>query len=287
MKKIIKLALVFILVFSMTIPSHAMEISAIGQEGTEPVLFGGDIENCLSEERGNERFFKPAEESARFDKTPETEFKEQLLTETEFEAYAAKGIINDISFDEWRKIEEQSVELEKKLMSSDEFSLAYNSKEIGNRSSFQLQPGDILITNGTNSSGSFLGHAGIATSSYNVLHIAGFDCTPEMISIYDWNNRYSRNDKWTIVYRHNSPTAANAAVLWAINTYLFSGASYAITIDLAGTNPTYCSKIVWQAYAYGPSPAEVLINIPYGFVTPMELPYVISNIESVHVYTGY
>lgn len=35
---------------------------------------------------------------------------------------------------------------------------------------------------------------------------------------------------------------------WALENYENSGYDYGINADLFSTNPTYCSKIVWQAY---------------------------------------
>lgn len=266
----------------MTIPSHAADKQVRIQKEKE--LDDSYVENYLLADRGSGTESIMSDENSRFEDTEDSSFK---MLEREYESFASKGIIEGVSLKQWAEIKEKSLAIEKMISSSDEFVELSNAKDNGTRAGFQIQPGDILVTNGTTSSGTFLGHAGIATSSYNVLRIAGPDCTPVLISIYDWNNTYSRNDKWTIVYRHNNMTAANAAVMWATSTYLFSGATYAITPYLAGTDPTYCSKIVWQAYAYGPSPSEVYVNIPVGIVPPMELSIVIKNVEPVYVYTGY
>ena len=89
---------------------------------------------------------------------------------------------------------------------------------------------------------------------------------------------------WTLVYRHNNSTVASVAASWAASTYLFSGATYSITPDLASTDSTYCSKLVWQAYAFGPSPSESNYNGTIGIVIPFELPNFIKSLSPVYAY---
>lgn len=119
-------------------------------------------------------------------------------------------------------------------------------------SSFTLQKGDILITNGTRSAG-IAGHSGIAISSTEVLSIRGAGYTPSVMSFSTWKTKYdidtTLQKRWTKVYRVGSSSYANEAANWAINNYKGKDYGYKITGNLLGLNPTYCSKMVWQSYA--------------------------------------
>lgn len=144
--------------------------------------------------------------------------------------------------------------------------------------------GDVIITNGTSSAG-ILGYAGIATSSRYVFHIAGPGYHPVYISFSSWHNNYTNKNSssWTKVYRHNSSKVANAAANWAVNTYSGSNAKYKITGNLASTDVTYCSKLVWQAYYYGPSSHQA--NGPtIGYRLPYDLPDTIHSLTYKHTY---
>nr|WP_315102861.1 hypothetical protein [uncultured Catonella sp.] len=159
-----------------------------------------------------------------------------------------EGILsNDITFDFWQEIKEQSAQLEKALETSEEFHNVYDSNYT---SDYSMEAGDIFITNGT-TFGGLTGHSGIAISSDRILHIAGFGEHPDTLTLSEWNSEYTAKG-WTKVYRTDFWHAAFGAALWAKNTYLNSNAEYQIDLNLSSTNKTYCSKLVWQAYYYGP-----------------------------------
>lgn len=126
------------------------------------------------------------------------------------------------------------------------------------------QPGDIFITNGT-SLGGLTGHAGIFLGNGTILSIIGPGAKPEALSIMDWTERYnSQKGTWTKIYRPAAKYRPELAEQWAINNYKGKNYSYKITTNIFEKNPTYCSKIVWQAYWY--SSAAVQIG---GFHTPI------------------
>lgn len=205
------------------------------------------------------------------------------------------GILGeDVPYEYWCEIIEMQNQLEASLENSDDFRMVAeidgNSESLIKR--FQadeivpnrlgllvpttgLRAGDILITNATSSSGLF-GHAGIAVSPYVILHIAGPGQNPKLILFTDWFTKYENG--WTKVYRHSSSTTASAAANWAYDTYAYSNAEYQITMNLASTDVTYCSKIVWQAYYYGPS-SHCANGPTIGIRLPYDLPVTIHNVS--------
>ncbi len=117
-----------------------------------------------------------------------------------------------------------------------------------------LKKGDILVSNGTSSFG-LTGHAGIAISSSQVLHIPGKNSNPLVISTKQWQDRYGivrgqkeGNNTHTKVYRVGSTANAGKAAEWAESNYKGKKYGYGVTTNLLSKDPTYCSKIVWQAY---------------------------------------
>lgn len=138
---------------------------------------------------------------------------------------------------------------------------------------YTLKTGDILISNGTSSFG-ITGHAAIAISSTEILHIAGFGDNPEVVSLSSWIKRYGAGkggNSNTEVWRIASTYDANQAASWASTTYKGKKYSYNITGNLQGVDPTYCSKIVWQAYNNGPYSSQVF-NPAGMIVAPYHLP---------------
>lgn len=191
-------------------------------------------------------------------------------------------LAEDITFEYWKQLKEASYTLEKTLEASDEFTLVYDSTDIrATYASYSLTKGDVFITNGTSSAG-ILGHAGIAISDNSILHIAGPNCHPTTISLSDWNSDYT-TEGWTKVYRHYNDDVADRAGQWAADNYEGSDAEYVISMNLVSTNETYCSKLVWQAYYYGPE--EPSANGPtWGVRLPYDLPDTIYGLSLVKTY---
>lgn len=213
------------------------------------------------------------------------EMDENNLYYKQYEQFQEEGVLgSDVTYDDWRSMVNSSFELEKILENSTEFKEVYSSDNLLKSSRFTVQRGDVIITNGTSSAG-ILGHAGIATSSNYILHIAGKGYHPVEISLSRWHSKYTNksNSSWTKVYRHSDYSVADYAAEWAEDTYLGSNAEYKITGNLASTDVTYCSKIVWQAYYYGPSSHEA--NGPtIGYRMPYDLPDTIHNLSYEHTY---
>ena len=189
------------------------------------------------------------------------------------------GVIgNDVTFDIWHSMMTRSYEMLTELEDSTDFSLVYSGTSVW-RSRFDILPGDIIITNDPNTALlGYIGHAGIAVSDNDVLHIQGTGYTPQVISFDDgWCALYPFGT--TYIYRlTNDPNneKGSDAAQWARETYEDSGATYQITLDEFGTNPTYCSKIVWQAYYLGLSPRGA-VTLTGDLVAPFDLPRFIYN----------
>lgn len=207
---------------------------------------------------------------------------EPISSSEEYQEYlqlVSDGILgDDITFDYWQELKERSALLETELEQSGEFSIVYDSTRA---STYSMQAGDVFITNGTSSYG-LTGHSGIAISSTRILHISGPGEHPSKISLATWNSNYTSKG-WTKVYRHSSSTVASQAATWANTTYSGSNADYSITMNLASTDVTYCSKLVWQAYYYGPS-THCANGPTVGVRLPYDLPTTIHNISLINTF---
>ncbi|KAF9415341.1 hypothetical protein HW555_007004 [Spodoptera exigua] len=159
-----------------------------------------------------------------------------------------------------------------------------------------VKKGDILISG--RGTGGLLGHAAIMTSDYWVLEMPGGDGF--MSGIRD-NNRQIPKDKWfdehasdwTTVYRCPDNSVARQAAGWADRNYYNpnGGATktihvtYKITADFTSKNPSYCSKLVVQAYYYGTGSKSVIyirdksnaIIIPTTIPSYFRSPYLLVN----------
>ncbi|MBB6603591.1 orthopoxovirus pf05708 family protein [Bacillus pumilus] len=125
--------------------------------------------------------------------------------------------------------------------------------------------GDILVTN-TDALKGIVGHAGIVINEKSFASIPGFRQHPQLDSILYWF-RYNANTK---VIRINQEETADLAGEWARDyVKAHPKARYSITMSIQSLDPTYCSKIVWQAYAKTGDAlghATFTIKTPYGFL---------------------
>ncbi|NBJ71377.1 MULTISPECIES: YiiX/YebB-like N1pC/P60 family cysteine hydrolase [Clostridia] len=155
------------------------------------------------------------------------------------------------------------------------FMLFFTSKA----SAASYRAGDILITSST--SFKFAGHAGIVGRSGNgrlyAVHIPGPGKPIQKISLSSWKRNYPKTEIW----RHKHKTAANKAGNKAMDFARYYGnkttfiAPYSLTGSAAWTlknkNKTYCSKLVWQSYYYGPGYNLGVNPNKYGIVAPYSL----------------
>ncbi|MFB5662215.1 YiiX/YebB-like N1pC/P60 family cysteine hydrolase [Alteribacillus sp. HJP-4] len=135
-----------------------------------------------------------------------------------------------------------------------------------------VEPGDILVTKTTNCKDEdeckgITGHAGIVIDNTYAVHISGPGANPERISISEWFEEYHS----TKVVRADSKYRGDPskAATWA-EEYVkdFSHADYSVTANIASKDPTYCSKLVYQAYYSTGYPIVATSGIihPYEFL---------------------
>lgn len=135
--------------------------------------------------------------------------------------------------------------------------------------------GDILVTRSTSSSG-LLGHTGIVIDAGYVVHIRGTGYHPAKISLASWFSSYP-STRVVRVGGLDIYTSAKAGQ-WAKNYQInYSTANYSLATTLTSYNPTYCSKIVWQAYKYGTGK-----NIGNLIYTQLVEPYLFINSPSTY-----
>lgn len=205
----------------------------------------------------------------------------------EYLSCVEQGIWGDeVTFEVWKSLRDQSYALEAALEASTEFELVYSSESAA-YASYSMEAGDVFVTNATISS-AILGHAAIAISSTDILHIAGPGQTPSTISLSSWHNNYTNEngaDSWTKIYRHSNETIASQAAEWADETYKDSGAGYYINQDVQDTTLTYCSKIVWQAYFYGPETTDATY-LSSGYILPYNLANLIGDVSLHKTFVG-
>lgn len=122
-----------------------------------------------------------------------------------------------------------------------------------------IKAGDMLICHGTNSSGRFLGHEAIATSSKYVLEMRG----PEGAKNNNYHTPLTRFYKdhlngrgdYIVVYRiKKHPIYARDAAQYAWDhMYKNNHINYLTTTNLYHKDPSYCSKYAYLAYWWGTS----------------------------------
>ncbi|WP_409323905.1 YiiX/YebB-like N1pC/P60 family cysteine hydrolase [Staphylococcus caprae] len=148
-----------------------------------------------------------------------------------------------------------------------------NKSDVSTRSRFHLKAGDVLISNATSSWG-LTGHAAIAISSKKILHIYGKGHHPATHSLSWFKKRYAKKGKWMKIYRSKKHGAGSKAARWARKHYVGKKYRYGINTHLSKRNPTYCSKIVYQAYRYG------IGRKAMSSLTPIVSPYTLPNFSS-------
>lgn len=147
----------------------------------------------------------------------------------------------------------------------------------GGGGGYDIRAGDILITNSTSSAG-ILGHAAIANGDYHILDMPGGSAGNRQLTTSKWVDKYSDNGKWIKVYRLDNQTLARQVASYAdTHYYSTTGSStqnvfldYGLTPHLYSFNPTYCSKLVFDAYYYG-SGSKPVMKAPSGYVLPYGL----------------
>ncbi|XP_013161804.1 PREDICTED: uncharacterized 30.3 kDa protein-like [Papilio xuthus] len=148
-----------------------------------------------------------------------------------------------------------------------------------------VKKGDILITG--RGIGGLIGHAAIMTTDYWVLEMPGgkgwdngIRDNNRQVPKHKWFDQHASD--WTTVYRNRDASVARQAANWADRTYYnpSGGATktkhitYKISTDIWSTNPSYCSKLVIQAYYYGTGKKKVIrdLSIAGRIIVPSTIP---------------
>ena len=146
-----------------------------------------------------------------------------------------------------------------------------------NKSKFYT--GDIVVTNATSSFG-LTGHAGFVIDNNLVLTANKKRYCPFVEKFENWIKQARDEGGWIQIIRPKDKalsTHRHIAKTWALNKYTINKNGepvgrtdiiYRITPELQLTNPTYCSKIPFQAYKFGAKighdlPSKNTIIIPY------------------------
>lgn len=148
-----------------------------------------------------------------------------------------------------------------------------------------VKRGDILITG--RSIGGLVGHAAIMTTDNWVLEMKGGrgwqngikNNNRRINNKYDWFEEHKSD--WTTVYRCPDGNVARDAASWADRKYYNpqNGAkkvihvTYKINTDMRSTNPSYCSKLVIQAYYFGTGKRKVIQDTIFDrIIVPTTIP---------------
>lgn len=152
-----------------------------------------------------------------------------------------------------------------------------------------LQSGDYIIVPGESSAGGLVGHNGIVVGPDSILHSPGGTSSGQatvIMTIKQFTNKYGFGN--SRLYRPNrlSLGSVNMMAGWyALSTTFNSNGSLTVrnrSIDysiiegsknLQAPSPTYCSKLVYQAYAYGTGGSPIVPQPPVkvGLVAPRSL----------------
>lgn len=207
-----------------------------------------------------------------YDENLSEEQEVKVLTEEEFEQFKAEGMYN--SDDTYEDVITEFQEGIENAPPQDTNEVVTDSNEgtfsIASLRGYVGATGDILVTNDTVKGTGIAGHTGIVVSTGKVLHIPGPKQKVKIISLSEWNKRYDK----TNVLRVKTQSVAVEAARWAKNNYKDgSNPGYSLAGSLYSKSPTYCSKIVWQAFYYGTGSKKVM-RVP---VDRKVLPYSMSK----------
>ncbi|WP_163651902.1 YiiX/YebB-like N1pC/P60 family cysteine hydrolase [Listeria sp. PSOL-1] len=136
-----------------------------------------------------------------------------------------------------------------------------------------------MITNNTSSKG-ITGHAAIANSDNYILDMPGTGRRPaksnnRQSTVSSWLKEYDNSGKYVKVYRLKDQDMAKRVARYADRNYYSTTGSatkniqldYGIDYHLYQKSPSYCSKLVYQAYYFGSGAAKVVYP-KNGFVAP-------------------
>lgn len=205
------------------------------------------------------------------------EIKEYRTLEEIFEDF--KDLNPEVfgTFEEYKEFTLESMkakhEIEATIPEQDSLTL-YSSINKNN-----VYTGDIVVTNSSFSYG-ITGHAGFVIDNNTVLTADSDMGHPYVENFGNWISKARRKGAWIQIIRPKDKalsTHRHIAKTWALNNYTTTKSgrpvgrtdiSYWISLNLPSTDPTYCSKIPFQAYKFGAKighdlPSKNTIILPY------------------------
>ncbi|CAM3131918.1 YiiX/YebB-like N1pC/P60 family cysteine hydrolase [Staphylococcus argensis] len=138
------------------------------------------------------------------------------------------------------------------------------------KSKYHMRAGDVLISNGTSGSFHLPGHAAIAISSKKLVHIAGPKAHPATHSLKWFKKRYTKHHSYIKMYRPKKKSAGKKAAKWSRKNIVGHKWHYQINNKRNEVHPTYCSKIVYQAYKKGVGSGTMKTSSK--IILPLQLP---------------
>lgn len=204
-----------------------------------------------------------------------------------YEEAVSKGIISPADYtkaewDNFQTNQKQAFQSGIDTQNQDEF-VSYSRKVV--LPVRGLRAGDIIVTN--NGGYGVTGHAAIMLNSHTVLHISGFGAYPKTLEFNTFKRNYlKKRGHWIHVYGSPSKDKGLKAAAWAKKTYANkTNIKYGMSPALGTINPTYCSKIVYQAYYSGVGKTSVYkpnSNLP---IEPYKLNTYIKGSGIIQLYT--
>lgn len=213
----------------------------------------------------------------------ELSLDEWLKQNEEYQQIYDEGVELDVldstslKYGEWLKLNNYGQE-PKDEDNEEVVSFRINAKS---KAKFTIKPGDIFVTNATSAAG-IVGHAAIANGSNHILDMPGVKrgASPEnnnrQLTVSQWLSKYS--DGWIKVYRIKDSSLAAQVARYADTHYYSSKGTttkdihikYGLTPHLYSLTPSYCSKLVYDAYYYG-SGSKSVMKKHSGYVFPYDL----------------
>ncbi|SNZ14222.1 hypothetical protein SAMN05421503_2273 [Terribacillus aidingensis] len=211
----------------------------------------------------------------------ELSLEEWLKQNEEFQQIYDDGVNDDVldpstlKYGEWLKLNNYGQE------PKDEDNDQVVTFRIRAKSTFTVRPGDIFITNSTSGSG-IVGHAAIANGSNHILDMPGVKRgkskknNNRQLTVSQWLSKYDNG--WIKVYRIKDKALAAQVAKYADRHYYSSKGTatkdihidYGLTPHLYSLTPSYCSKLVYDAYYYG-SGSKNVMKKHTGYVFPYDL----------------
>lgn len=197
-----------------------------------------------------------------------------------YDYYVTVGELEGISFDEWKAALIEGLNTPTDLPKP----INYNLRDS------PLHAGDFIIVPGESSAGGLVGHNGLVIGPDRILHSPGNQSAGNATvttNIKSFMNKYGFGNSRVYRPKRLPGGSVNMMAGWYALTTTFNSTGntevsniyidYSIpsgSMNLKAASPTYCSKLVYQAYAYGTGGSPIVPQPPKksGIIPPKSLP---------------